>query len=987
MIDIEKLYDETQGGALLFQAYFPDFDPGKKVNLVKVRDDDDTPSASIFCKDGKWLIKDHGGTDNKAHNMVDFVKIQEHVEFKEAVEIIAAKCGILSDGGKPKPKAAPVFSKVPPTDRLRVIRRPSGVFTKKELLVLGGSDKDGNPCITQEICEQFNLIPLDGYIIADKQGKGFSWKLEATDDYPIMMYDYGDWGKLYQPFGDNRFMYVGEKPEGYLFGCKLFMKAWEDAVVNKKFPHAVKESGKKKKKKDNSDDMDEEEKDERWEALTICSGPSDALNVYRAGHVVCWPNSESEPLSAFTIRTLMKLTRNLYVLYDADATGLRNAYKLALSNLEIQVITLPDDLGTFSTGKRDKDGNLKYCKDIKDFCMYYKKGKIDPYYEFKHRLVKLAKPLKFWTEEEDDNGNKKVQLSNAHLYRFLSACGFHRMKANVGKTMDNEKDDDWRFVFEKEKVIEVIPESSIVARVRDFLVRFIMENTEYYSVLLENTIYRSKQINIEQLKNLDVINPNFDAYTADSEYYFFQNSRVAKVTKDKIEIINPEDCPYHVLKHKVIRHNIDLLPDLFTVSYSEAYTQLTDQLERTSPDTPEFDSIKNEIVKLTTENKKYGLAVGTDLDFVRYLYNTGNKYWREEKEAARQGASLSDEERNAIDKNFINKITTIGYMLCKYKSRGLPKAVYCMETSVLEEDEGSHQGGTGKSLFMSCFNMMRKSEFLNGQAMKDNKWDFVYQRITFDTDIVSIDDINSSIDMNRFLPDITGDLQVNPKNKSDFVIPYDRSPKFCFTSNHAIKRFDKSLRRRIQFVSFSDYYHSADPESGIEENSPRSEFGRDLIRDYDQKDMNKFYNLMLQSVKAFMQYGLVEPDMPDIELRQKRASIGLVFIDWADQYFSGIFNNDIDRNEAFLKLNDYCRDLHIKNAVTKNTFTKKVKQWCEIRGFVYNPEWWMATLSDADQKRKLKRKQDDVTKEMKEYFYIENKEDGRPSGYTDNCPF
>ena len=47
----------------------------------------------------------------------------------------------------------------------------------------------------------------------------------------------------------------------------------------------------------------------------------------------------------------------------------------------------------------------------------------------------------------------------------------------------------------------------------------------------------------------------------------------------------------------------------------------------------------------------------------------------------------------------------------------------------------------------------------------------------------------------------------------------------------------------------------------------------------------------------------------------------------------------------------------------------------------------MATLSDADQKRKLKRKQDDVTKEMKEYFYIENKEDGRPSGYTDNCPF
>lgn len=65
----------------------------------------------------------------------------------------------------------------------------------------------------------------------------------------MMMYDYGDWGKLYQPFGDNRFMYVGEKPEGYLFGCKLFMKTWEAAIVDKKFPHAIIGSGKKKKKR------------------------------------------------------------------------------------------------------------------------------------------------------------------------------------------------------------------------------------------------------------------------------------------------------------------------------------------------------------------------------------------------------------------------------------------------------------------------------------------------------------------------------------------------------------------------------------------------------------------------------------------------------------------------------------------------------------------------------------------------------------------
>ncbi|MBQ8958140.1 MAG: hypothetical protein IJ057_06520, partial [Bacteroidales bacterium] len=70
MINTDKLYEATNGGADLFKFYFPDFDPGKSSNLVKVRDDDDHPSASIFQKGGKWFIKDHGGGDNKARSMI-----------------------------------------------------------------------------------------------------------------------------------------------------------------------------------------------------------------------------------------------------------------------------------------------------------------------------------------------------------------------------------------------------------------------------------------------------------------------------------------------------------------------------------------------------------------------------------------------------------------------------------------------------------------------------------------------------------------------------------------------------------------------------------------------------------------------------------------------------------------------------------------------------------------------------------------------------
>ena len=967
MIKVEDLYAKTNGGADLFKFYFPDFEPGKSSNLVKVRPDDDHPSASIFFKGGKWWIKDHGGGDNKARNMVNFVMEQEGLEFKDAVAFICRACNITVDGEQKKGTNGAILTKTEPTKERRIIRRPSGKFTDDELAVLGPRDKDGKPCITQEICDQFNLIPLDGYInpCYDKSGKelDYSYKVEATDTYPIMFYDYGDWGKIYQPFGKVRFMYYGEKPEHFVFGCKLFLDAWQKAL-NGSYPHSV-EPGRKKKKKEEDDGYEEEEKDERWENLTICSGPSDALNVYKAGHVVCWPNSESEPLHPSVIQKFKKLARNIYVLYDADATGIRNANQLALANLDIQVISLPADLGEWATGKRDEEGKMKMCKDIKDFCMYYKRGQIDPYKEFKYKLVKLAKSMKFWLMTEDENGVRKYEISNAHLYRFLSANGFHKMPTNSA--------DAWEFVYEHNRVVEIIPEKAIVARVKEYLINFISENSEHYSVILENTIHRSKQINAESLKNLDTIQPNFDAFTADSEYYFFRNM-VVQVTAEGIKKIQPDKCPYYVLKHKVIQHDLTLTKDLYSADYTADYNYAQELLAKNSPDTPNYLFIVDEIDKLTKENKIFAAGLLTDFDYVRFVWNTGIKSWREMEEAQRTGADLTPAEYRAIQKNFINKVTTLGYMLRKYKSRGLPKAVYCMETSVLEEEEGSHNGGTGKSLYLSSLNLLRKAEFLNGQSMKDNKWDFVFQRISFDTDIVNIDDLNSSIDMNRFLPDITGDLQVNPKNKDEFVIPYDRSPKFAFTSNHAIKRFDGSLRRRIQFVSFSDYYHSDNPDINLKGRSPRSEFGRDLLKDYTEADWNMFYNFQLQNVRTYMRLGLVEPDMPDIELRQKRAAIGEVFGDWADGWLETKCNADIDRNEAFANLTDYCNRLKIRNAVKLNLFTKKVKIWCEIRGYIYNPDWWMNTLSPSDQKRKLKRVTDDITKEKHEYFYIQAKE-------------
>ena len=249
MIRIEDLYEKTNGGADLFKHYFPSFDTGNSSNMVQLRPDDQHASASIFHKGGKWFIKDHGGSDNKAKNMVNFVMERENLDFKEAVAYICRVCSITVDGETTKTSNGAKLTKTDPTKERRIIRRQSGKFTDAELAVLGPRDKDGKPCITQELCDQFNLIPLDGYInpcFKDGVELDYSIMVEATETYPIMYYDYGEWGKIYQPFGKVRFMYYGEKPAHWMFGCKLFMEAWQNAQKGV-YPHKVEESTLSKK--------------------------------------------------------------------------------------------------------------------------------------------------------------------------------------------------------------------------------------------------------------------------------------------------------------------------------------------------------------------------------------------------------------------------------------------------------------------------------------------------------------------------------------------------------------------------------------------------------------------------------------------------------------------------------------------------------------------------------------------------------------------
>lgn len=928
MINVEDIYAATNGGLDVLRHFYNEIDPANPKKPLKLRPDDKRPSAGLFNKKGVWFIKDHGGTDQKAYTAVELVREKLNLSFAEAIKWIASNFApqLLASAATGNTIAfKPTMKKEAPSSEMRLIKRKSGLLTDSELKVLGYE-------ITQNICDEFGLVPLDGYITKAKGGN--SWRIESNEQYPILFYDYGKWGKIYQPYGDLRFMYYGEKPKDFIFGTKSFQKKWADALKGK-YPNKPIDKNK------NSDDYTDEEdnRDERFEDLVICSGPSDALNVYGAGYEVCWLNSESEPISNNHLAKLKRLCKNLYILFDADSTGKRNAQKIALQDLDVKIISLPEDIDKYTTNKRDSNGEAKPCKDIKDYMMFYKRGQINPRYEFKNRLVKLAKQLKFWTETINEKGRVSYDISNACLFKFLSASGFYKMVTG----------NYYRYVYVADKVVEVIPDANIVGRVRSFLVQFITENPEYYTIGLENMILRNKILTADSFQNLETIELNFDSYSATEEYFFFRNA-IIRVTADSIEKISPIESTFNVLKEKVIQHDLLLTDPLYSVQYSRNYYYSKDLAERYSPDTPGYFDLIQEFDKMPSSEKYILEILDGKFDFLKFIYNTGNKFWREEKDAKRNGSELTPTERNIIDSNFISKCSTLGYLLSKYRSPGAGKAVYCMEIAVDELEEGQHNGGTGKSLFLDSLKYMRNRVFIDGQKIDKNKMDFIFQRVDFDSDIVHIDDLNSRVDMNLFLPSITNDLTVNPKNKDEFIIPMTKAPKFAITSNHAISRFYGSLRRRIQFCGFSDYYHSANPETGLTENSPLKEFGRNLLFDYDEEDMNRFYNFMLQCVQLYLKYGLVETDMGDIEKRQKENKIGMDFINWADDYFEDRKDTPVDKEAAFISYKNSLSH-YGSGYVKKNTFTKKVIWWCEIRGYEYNPEWYMANRSETERKR------------------------------------
>lgn len=866
----------------------------------KIRDDEKTASSSIKLVGDCYIITDFGG-DGKGKNCFTIVQEAERLAtFGDALSFIVKTwqiAGLENSHISHEPKKDYRDALVDEIEGSRLFETKEEM-SNSELRQLFAEKiyvkyKD-NLKHLKDVCTKYNLTSLINYTII-KNRKAIV--ISSTEEYPIFMWDFGDFKKIYQPKSKDksrRFFYIGTKPQNFICGYSQLDKAY-----NKLQDELQSEE---------SEDVDTDKPKKRKSKLLhaiICTGGSDALNVaaLSAENHVLWMNSESEKLLPTGKNDLNKKrlyygysdisskVDTIYNIPDIDLTGITQGHALAMEYLDIKTVWLPIELSYH----RDFRGNS--CKDVRDYFKHYKLNSFDD-------LLKMAYPYRFWDLEpkfDKDKNFKKYEFTfnNRHAYNFLVRNGFCRIE-------DKNNKEGHIFTHINGNIVkEVLP-----SKMRDYIVSFLEERKAETDLF--NMVYRTTQVKDSSMSNLPVKNIEFKDSDKDYQYMFFQN-KTWKITRFSIEEFKPGAVNCFTWDNEVIKHDVKLMPDFFKVEYDKGLERYNIKIENT-------DSI-----------------------LFKFLINTANMHWRvteygitekndKNEDVERKELTKSEEYENQI--HLINRLYTLGYMMHRYKNPSKAWCPYFMENKVTEESVSN--GGSGKSICANIPAHYMNTIPLDGRnpdLLANNHWT---ENITEHVDLLHFEDMHQYSKFNVLYNLITGPMPVNPKHSRGYTLPFELSPKLVMSSNYAIKDLDQSSRRRLLFSVFSDYYHHGPNDEFDSARTPESEFGMILFKDFDENQWNLASNLVAQCIKLFLTIPKIDPPMVNVEKRNLLGVMGDAFFDWADVYFSplsGRLNVNTVKQDAFINFTSIT-----KSKFTANRFKAALIAYCKYKEYVFNPK-------------------------------------------------
>jgi hypothetical protein len=945
MITAEQIYNATRDGLDIILSYFPDAEKciNKPSHKFKLREGEKTASASMkrSNKSGLWIVTDFGD-EHKGKSAIDLVMEIERLEFPQALNFLAQQYNIATES---KPQA-PITAKI--SSRPANEEEEPGKFYYdykdfseaeiKQILSTGTIKFLGKDWMNAAVAifKKYNFRCLKSYSMCklNKDSKPMLYTFESTEAFPIYVWETKDFKKLYKPKETEypRFLYDGNFDNNFLWGYEVANKAW--AEITNISDEEEPESDKPKKKKP-----------QKLQAVAICSGGSDALNLACLNQYPIWMNSETAKLHWGHHKNLQAIAEVVYNLPDIDSTGLKAAHNLATEYLDIHTIYLPAEMGKYNAP------NGKPKKDLRDFLNTYTSK--NDFFD----LLKVAYPYRFWDERHQFNKQGEYtginyDVRNKRLYNFLSKNGFYRYKSEAHK-------DGYIFIRINGNIVSEITAKDI----RDFVNNFL-EARKFDDKLLD-VFLRTTQLSESSLSNLPYIEIDFTDYDVSTQWFFIDEN-VIEVSDKGITEHKPGTVKKYVWEKEVIR-------------------------KKYKPDAPQFTITGNDI------------ELQSPCMVLRYFVNASRVFWRKELEENLHQAgdhqaqekyiadnkfniagALLDEEEKAIQKlHLINKIYSIGYLLHTYKNSSKAWAVWAMDNKISDASE-SH-GGSGKSVGYKGILYFKNNVQLEGRNPRLTDNPHVYENITEHSDIVLVDDASRYIKFDFFFSAITGPLNVNPKNNKQYVIDFARVPKFIFTSNFPPYGADPSIERRLLYTVFSDYYHYNRLSEYREERKVSDDFGMNLYDDFDSTEWSRTIDFYMQALHFYLSTAdKINPPMDNVNKRSLKSQAGDNFFDWADVYFgaeSGKLNQEFIRKDAF---EDVLKFTGVK--FTPQQFKHSLKAWCQYNGYELNPKEFTGESGRQTKIVDRTTKDGNTIKERQEIFFIKTPSAEQPEEQTD-LPF
>lgn len=489
------------------------------------------------------------------------------------------------------------------------------------------------------------------------------------------------------------------------------------------------------------------------------------------------------------------------------------------------------------------------------------------------------KYIQFWKEYKVEKGRgekkyekKVVELQRVKFTRYLHSEGFHLLTTG---------ENGFEMCYTNEGVVAPVDPHKIKQHVLRWVKNEGLEDVEEMLRKGQKQYFAFNELDSLPYREID-----FKSDTAEESYFYFRNCWVS--------VNNDGDITTH--EYSTLQKHIwasNKIPYKFTKENFFSY-----------------DGDTGLIVDYSKFNCEFAKFVALA------SYNPNSE---EEK----------DFSRETITQRFHSFCTSIGYLLDSYKHPAIRKGIFAIDHRIGEK--GEQNGRTGKSILSTACGYMKKVSVINGKKF-DPKYQFSFEPITLDTQIIAFNDMPKQFDVESIFEVIADDYSVNRRQTGFIHFPYKISPKVYVSSNFIPKGEGDSYSGRMHIIEFCDYFNSR--------HSPYDEFGHSLFTDWSEDEWNKFFNFMLYCVALYKMQGLIEYPKGNFDSRKLVNEVVQEFIDFMDDPTpeTGVQRNvRIKKIELLDKYNAIHNQLY-SNKLKPHTFAKWVKQYCKNKGLQFNPD-------------------------------------------------